>query len=71
MKQILTICQMVSSIVLIALILIQARGTGFGRSGSLGGGTSFSRRGLEKLIFRLTFVFAFVFIILSILQLVF
>lgn len=71
MKQLLTIVQMISSVVLIALILIQARGTGFGRSGSFGGGTSFSRRGLEKLIFRLTFVFALVFIIISVLQLVF
>jgi protein translocase SecG subunit len=71
MKQAFTIAQMVSSIILIALILIQARGTGFGRSGSFGGGTSFSRRGLEKLIFRLTFVFALVFIGVSILQLVF
>jgi len=71
MKQIFTIAQMVSSIVLIALILVQARGTGFGRSSSFGGGTSFSRRGLEKLIFRLTFVFALVFIGVSILQLVF
>jgi protein translocase, SecG subunit len=71
MKQAFTIAQMVSSITLIVLILIQARGTGFGRSGSFGGGTSFSRRGLEKLIFRLTFVFALVFIGVSILQLVF
>jgi protein translocase SecG subunit len=71
MKQAFTIAQMVSSIILIALILVQARGTGFGRSSSFGGGTSFSRRGLEKLIFRLTFVFALVFIGVSILQLVF
>lgn len=71
MKQAFTIAQMVSSVSLIALILVQARGTGFGRSSGFGGGTSFSRRGLEKLIFRLTFVFALVFIGVSILQLVF
>jgi protein translocase SecG subunit len=71
MKQFLTIAQILSSIILVGLILIQARGTGFGRSGSFGGGTSFSRRGLEKLIFRLTFVIAFVFIVISILALVF
>jgi protein translocase SecG subunit len=70
MKQIFTIAQMVTSLILIGLILIQARGTGFGRSGGFGGNTSFSRRGLEKLIFRLTFIMALVFIILSILQLV-
>jgi len=71
MKQLLIVFQIISSVSLIALILIQARGTGFGRSGGFGGSTSFSRRGLEKLIFRLTFVLAFVFILVSILQLVF
>jgi len=45
-------------------ILIQARGTGFGR----GSTASFTRRGLEKLIFRLTFVFAAIFMLVSILQ---
>jgi protein translocase SecG subunit len=71
MKQFLTIAQMIISVGLISLILVQARGTGFGRSGGFGGSTSFSRRGLEKLIFRLTFVFALIFIVISILQLVF
>jgi protein translocase SecG subunit len=68
---ILIVIQIVSSLALITLILIQARGTGFGRSGGFGGATSFSRRGLEKLIFRLTFVMAFIFILVSILQLVY
>jgi protein translocase SecG subunit len=70
MKQFFTVFQMIVSLILIGLILVQARGTGFGRSGSFGGGTSFSRRGLEKLIFRSTFVIALIFVILSILQLV-
>jgi protein translocase SecG subunit len=69
MRQILTVIQILSSILLIGLILIQARGTGFGRSSSLGGGTSFSRRGLEKLIFRMTFVVVVVFLITAILSL--
>ncbi|MCL4419246.1 preprotein translocase subunit SecG [Patescibacteria group bacterium] len=71
MKQFLTIAQMIVSVGLIGLILIQARGTGFGRSGGFGGSTSFSRRGLEKLTFRSTFVFALIFIVISILQLIF
>ncbi len=71
MKQTLTIIQMIASVVLIGLILIQAKGTGFGRSGFASGGTSFTRRGLEKFIFKLTFVIAFIFIGVSILQLVF
>lgn len=69
MSQILTIVQIVISIILIGLILIQARGTGFGR-GAAGGGTSFTRRGLEKLVFRLTFVIVGLFLIISILRLV-
>jgi preprotein translocase subunit SecG len=69
MKQLLSIVQIVVSLVLIVLVLIQARGTGFGRSMSLGGGTSFSRRGLEKIIFRMTFFFVALFLALSILQL--
>jgi protein translocase SecG subunit len=71
MTQALIVIQILSSLGLISLILIQARGTGFGRSGGFGGATSFSRRGLEKLIFRLTFVLAAIFILVSILQLVF
>ncbi len=60
---------MVVSLVLIALILIQARGTGFGRSGGFGSGAAFSRRGLEKLIFKATFVFVALFLIISVLLL--
>ncbi|HTK03269.1 MAG TPA: preprotein translocase subunit SecG [Alphaproteobacteria bacterium] len=71
MTQVLTIIQIVVSIILIGLILIQAKGTGFGRSGLASGGTAFTRRGLEKFIFKLTFVIAFIFIGVSILQLVF
>ncbi len=70
MKQILTIVQIIVSVALIGLVLIQARGTGFGRSSGIGG-ASFTRRGLEKLVFRLTFVVVFLFIAVSILQLVF
>jgi preprotein translocase subunit SecG len=70
MKQILTIVQIIVSVSLIFLILIQAKGTGLGRTFGGGGGTSFSRRGLEKLIFRLTFVLVGLFLTISILQLV-
>jgi protein translocase SecG subunit len=70
MKQILTVIQIIVSISLIFVIMIQSHGTGLGRTFGGGGGTSFSRRGLEKLIFRLTFVLVFLFITISILQLV-
>jgi len=71
MKQILTVIQIVVSLGLIGLILIQAKGTGLGRTFGSGGGTSFSRRGLEKLLFRLTFIFAAIFIVISILELLY
>jgi protein translocase SecG subunit len=64
MKNTFLVIQIVSAILLTGTILIQARGTGFGR----GSTASFTRRGLEKLIFRLTFVFAAIFMLVSILQ---
>jgi len=64
MKNIFLVIQMISAILLTGTILIQARGTGFGR----GSTASFTRRGLEKLVFRLTFVFAGIFMLVSILQ---
>lgn len=67
-KQILIILQIIVSLALTALILIQARGTGFGRTMSASS-ASFSRRGLEKIVFRSTFVLAFIFIAISFLQL--
>ena len=70
MKEFLLISQIVVSIILVVLVLLQARGTGFGRSMG-GGGTSFTRRGLEKLIFRSTFVFVGLFLIISVLELLF
>ncbi|KKR99159.1 MAG: hypothetical protein UU51_C0031G0002 [Microgenomates group bacterium GW2011_GWC1_41_20] len=70
MSQTLTIIQIIVSIALVALVLIQARGTGFGRSNGMGG-ASFTRRGLEKLVFRLTFVLSFLFIVTSVLRLVY
>jgi len=62
----LVIIQTILSIAIIGLILIQARGTGFGR-GSTG---SFTRRGVEKLTFRATIVLVSLFLLISVLRLV-
>lgn len=70
MKQVLIVVQMIVSVLLIGLILIQARGTGFGRTVGAGA-SSFTRRGLEKIVFRSTFILAFIFIVISISLLVF
>jgi len=70
MKNILLVLQIVVSLLLVVAILVQTKGTGFGRVwGS--GGTSFARRGLEKLVFRSTFILSAVFVLLAILQVIF
>lgn len=60
----LQVSQIVSALILIGLILIQSRGTGFGRPSSYS--SSFTRRGLEKIVFKLTFIVAGIFTIVSI-----
>ncbi|OGG20084.1 preprotein translocase subunit SecG [Candidatus Gottesmanbacteria bacterium RIFCSPHIGHO2_02_FULL_40_13] len=66
MKNIINIFQLLISIFLIVLILMQAKGVGLGRA--WGGGSEFykSRRGVEKIIFRLTIVIAALFLISSV-----
>lgn len=56
------ITQSVSAILLIIFVLLQVRGTGFSRSSN---SSSFTRRGMERLVFRLTFVVAGLFLIMS------
>ncbi len=69
MKTLLTVLQIFSSFGLVALILLQARGTGLAAAWG-GTGESFrSKRGLEKLLFILTIVFAALFCLTSYLNL--
>jgi preprotein translocase subunit SecG len=68
MKNIILSIQIVVSIILVILILIQSKGSGLGRS--FGGGSSFSRRGFEKLLYKLTFAFAGLFVIISLISLI-
>ena len=65
----LLISQTILSAVLIIVIGLQNKGSGFGRAFSAGP-TSFTRRGLERLIFRATFVLIGVLIVVSVVQLV-
>lgn len=62
MKEIVQIIQSVSAILLIVFILLQVRGTGFSRSSN---SSSFTRRGIEKMVFKLTFIVAFLFLLMS------
>lgn len=62
MKQVVQIVQAISALFLIIFVLLQVRGTGFGRSTN---SSSFTRRGIEKLVFKLTFVVTAIFLIFS------
>ena len=61
----LNLAQIIVSVTLILVIILQARGSGFG--GALGGSSSFfrTRRGAEKTLFQLTIVLVVVFILMS------
>lgn len=61
MESIIQIGQVIMGIAMIILVLIQVRGTAMGRGNSF----SFTRRGLEKIIFKLTFVVTFLFLVFS------
>jgi len=67
---ILLVFQIVISVLLVIVVLLQVKGTGFGR---VWGGLSISstRRGLEGVIFKFTFVLTFLFISVSLASLIF
>ncbi len=66
MNQALSIIQGLSAAVIIILVLLQVRGTSLGRSSN---SASFTRRGLEKVIFKATFVVSAIFLAVSFLNL--
>lgn len=62
----INVAQILVSIALTVLVLLQAKGSGIGTA--LGGGTTSSfrtRRGVEKTLFQLTIVLAIVFLVIS------
>lgn len=70
MQTYLNIAQIIVSIALIALVLIQAQGHGVG--GVFGGQTSVyqSRRGVERTVFNLTIVFAVLFLVIALINVI-
>lgn len=68
LKGALIIFQIVSSVFLVILILIQTKGTGLGRTFG-GGNVSFTRRGVEKIVFKSTFAVSVFFILVSLITL--
>jgi preprotein translocase subunit SecG len=66
----LYIAQILVSLALSAVLLLQAKGSGFGAG--LGGSTSMfrTRRGIEKTLFQLTIVLASLFVVMSLISVV-
>jgi protein translocase SecG subunit len=62
MQATIQVVQVASAAVIIFFVLLQVRGTGLGRNAS---SASFTRRGLEKTIFKGTFLVAFIFLLSS------
>lgn len=71
MKEILLISQIIVSVFLIILILLQPRGASLGSVFGGGGKFYVARRGLEKKIFGATIIFGILFIVLALLNLIF
>lgn len=66
MKNLFLIIQILTGLFVIGSITIQTKGTGFTRSWKAQ--SSFTRRGLEKIVFKLTFAVSGIFLAVSILQ---
>lgn len=58
---ILNIAQMIIAVLLVASILLQARGTGLGAAFGGGGNVYRTKRGAEKKIFQLSILFSILF----------
>jgi len=65
---ILTILQILISIILISLILLQAKGTGLGTTFGGQSQAYHSKRGVERVVFTSTIIFAILFVFISILN---
>ena len=64
-NNLIIILQLLVSVALVTLILIQAKGVGLGRAWGGGGEFYKSRRGVEKVIFNLTVASAALFLVIS------
>ena len=65
MIQLLQIAQIIVAVLLIVFILVQQRGAGLGGIFGGEGGVYRTKRGVEKTLFILTIIFAFLFIAIS------
>lgn len=65
MKSILLIANIIVSILIVALILMQGRGAGLGSAWGGGGEMFQTRRGIEKVTMRITVICIILFFIIS------
>jgi preprotein translocase subunit SecG len=66
MKDILLIANIILSIIIAVLILLQGKGAGLGSAWGGGGELYQTRRGVEKVTMRFTYISIFLFFVLSI-----
>ena len=71
MNTYLYIVQIFISIVLIGVLLLQARGSGFSATFSSDSSIYRTRRGVEKTLFNATIVLAIIFVVISIISVAF
>ncbi|EKE07398.1 MAG: hypothetical protein ACD_18C00096G0003 [uncultured bacterium] len=71
LKQILQVAQLILAVLLIVVVLLQQKGTGLGSAFGGSGTIHTTRRGIDKVLYRLTIVIACLFFLLAILNLVF
>jgi len=69
MKSFLLILNIVLSVLIIIFILVQGKGAGLGSAWGGGGEMFQTRRGMEKIILRLTIVFIVIFFAVSLINL--
>jgi preprotein translocase subunit SecG len=65
MKEALLVVNIILSIVITVLILLQGKGAGLGSAWGGGGEMYQTRRGVEKVTMRLTYITIFLFFVLS------
>ena len=69
MKSVLLVINIVLSVLIIIFILVQGKGAGLGSAWGGGGEMFQTRRGMEKIILRLTMVFIVIFFAVSLINL--
>lgn len=70
MENVLLVAQLVTSVLLIVIILMQSKGSGLSSAFGGEGGIYRSKRGVEKLFVYITIFLAFLFLVFSILQVI-